>query len=83
MKTFARLTSLTILAAALAGCANGDLTPELSGLSNRPEDSTNMYEITNNQNVRMISDDFMREWLFDRPSWLSPYPVTATSGMPR
>jgi hypothetical protein len=86
MKTSARLASLTLLAAAaaaLGGCKNGDLTPELSGLSNRPADTTNHYEVTNNVNMRGFSDDFNRAWMLDNPVGLSPYPVIRTSGNPR
>jgi hypothetical protein len=83
LKTSACLATLILAAVSLAGCANGDLTPELSGLSMRPADTTNNFESTLNHNMRMYSDDINRVFLLDNPSTLSPYPVTLTSGSPR
>lgn len=83
MKTSVSLASLALLAACLSGCANGDLTPELSGAANRPADTTNNYEITNNMNMRSFSDDFNRAFLLDNPNRLSPYPIMLNNGNPR
>lgn len=81
MKTLSILV-LVVGAACLIGCQRG-LTPELSGISNRPADADNMERVTGNQNWRMISDDWYRIWYVDHPSRLSSYPIQYTSGMPR
>jgi hypothetical protein len=61
---------------------NGDLTPELYGNA-ESHDETNWHFAANaNQNLRSLVDDWGRFWLADKPSSLSPYPVTTTGGQP-
>ena len=83
MKTCASLTFLTLTAVLSCGCQNGDLSPEMRGLAQRPRDARNMWEVTMNQDMRMFSDDVARAIYIDHPMHLSPYPVLDTSGMPR
>ena len=77
----------------LVGCQTGDplsyhairrdLTPELRGLVERPIDIDRNLASTNNQNLRMMSDDIGRTLYTDHPSRLSPLPIIYTSGNPR
>ncbi len=76
----------------LAGCQTdplsyhaimSDLTPELQGLVERPIDVDRNLASTNNQNLRMMSDDIGRVLYTDHPSLLSPMPIIYTSGNPR
>lgn len=98
MKTAVRLLTIPALAlatTALCGCAAkdpmqtdfaslvADPAPEMYGLSERHVDVDGHLAVTNNQNVRMIGDDWGRVWYTDHPSRLSPFPVMYTSGMPR
>ncbi|MCH2135087.1 MAG: hypothetical protein MK101_00730 [Phycisphaerales bacterium] len=81
----------------LAGCGNGthrniedtryasvlnNLTPELAGLSSTQDDIRNNSAIVGNLNLRMLSDDWVRVWLFDKPSILTPYPVYDSGQQP-
>ncbi len=70
---------------ALAGCAStgrndggrhsavqGDVTPELDTLTERPIDFDNRMYYTMDANDRMLWADFQRIMLIDRPSRLQP-----------
>ena len=60
----------------------GNLTPELQTLTERPSDVHRNIAVSNNQDLRMFSEDFGRLWLTDGPSMLSPYPIINSSGNP-
>ncbi|MHC4415875.1 MAG: hypothetical protein ACYS0G_11385 [Planctomycetota bacterium] len=94
MKIFALLTVLAAGAALIAGCdttqdevsydaIRNDLTPELAGLVDRPDDIDRHIAVMGNANMRMFWDDVSRLWYIDHPSRLSPYPIVYTSGHPR
>jgi hypothetical protein len=61
---------------------NRDLTPELIGVAERPSDVERNMAVVGNQNLRMFWGDLGRLFLFDQPSYLSPYNITSTSGQP-
>lgn len=92
MKMRLSVMSLVLVALALGGCQSdpyavdydsisNNLSPELMTLANRDVDVDRITKQTNNVNERMVVDDLMRTFYTDRPSWLSPTPITATSGM--
>lgn len=79
------LTTLTLAGLALIGCSSGNdsrkqsfranPTPELVTLTKTADDVDNQLTITNNYNFRMISEDFGRIWLMERPSRLQRGPT--------
>ncbi len=91
--TFALTISLVAGAAALTGCAHkqypgystvrANPTPELQSTAQRPIDIDRQMAVTDNHNIRGITDDLMRAFHMDHPSRLSPYPIMYTSGTPR
>jgi len=86
----ALLTSAAILlVASLSGCGGDNrsilwtnLTPELQGLHERPEDVTRNLAVVNNANMRMLSDDLGRTFYTHAPSRLNPFPSIGLSGNP-
>lgn len=79
----ASLISACAFAALLAGCSSntvssrdaevrGNLTPEMHTLGMRQIDEDNQYQITVDENGRMLNQDLARALLFDRPSRLTP-----------
>jgi len=93
MKRIALLLAPVILALPLSACSSdpnnvsykaitGNLSPEMSGLSQRPVDRDTDLAVTNNQNLRMFNDDLGRVFYTNHASTLSPYPVTNLSGSP-
>ena len=52
-----------------------DLTPELMGMSSRPDDSDRIMAVNSNINWRMFWDDWGRALYLDRPSRLTPQAV--------
>lgn len=64
------------------GTILNNLTPELAGMSSTQDDIRNNDAIVGNLNLRMASDDFIRVWLFDKPSILTPYPVYDSGQQP-
>jgi hypothetical protein len=75
---FLAVSSLALAGVALTGCSSGNAsrkaefrsnpTPELLTLSETRDQVDNQLTITNDTNMRMISEDFGRFWLMDRPS---------------
>lgn len=59
-----------------------NLTPELQGVAETPDDIERNMAVVGNQNLRMFWGDLGRVFLFDQPSMLSPYNITSTSGQP-
>lgn len=53
-----------------------NLTPELNGLAETDAQRKAAIAVVNNQNKRMVKDDINRALLLDKPSTLSPYPVS-------
>lgn len=75
-----RLLPVAFAGLAIGGCSSsnpqlaefrGNPTPELDTLSQRPDDIQNRIVVTNDTNLRMMSEDLGRFWLLDRPSRLS------------
>ena len=64
------------------GEINRHLTPELMGIAERPSDIERNMAVVGNQNLRLFWGDLGRVFLFDQPSYLSPYNITSTSGQP-
>ena len=88
MNTPSACVTLAALAVALCGChkhvtqkdITSDLTPELKGISMRPQEAHNALAVAQNANMRMFSDDLARTFLTNTPSRLSPFPIINTSG---
>jgi hypothetical protein len=59
-----------------------NLTPELQGVAETPNDIDRNMAVVGNQNLRMFWGDLGRALLFDQPSMLSPYNITSTTGQP-
>jgi len=74
-----------MLVAPATGCSGGggvrtsalraNLTPELYTLYQRPGDVLNEIAISNNENLRMLRQDWQRFTLTDRPSRLTREPI--------
>jgi hypothetical protein len=68
--------SLSVLAVAcgLGGCSSvdGDLSPEMLTLHQRPVDYYNARALTIDTNNRQLWSDWQRFTLFDRPTRLTP-----------
>lgn len=69
---------------ALSGCNSpegraalirGNLTPGLTGLSDRKVDQKNRQAIVNDTNLRSFNEDLERFLFLDRPSIVSPTPI--------
>ena len=72
----------TLLGACSAGTSDPNyghirynLTPGLATLDKRHIDVDRDTGLTFNENRRMLSEDFLRAGLYDRPSRLSAYPI--------
>ncbi|MBX3365034.1 MAG: hypothetical protein KF866_09740 [Phycisphaeraceae bacterium] len=88
LKTHARRAACLVLgvgAAALVGCSGSSVsasairanpTPELVTLHQRQADVDNQYAFMRNANHRMILSDLSRFWYTDRPSRLTPEPMS-------
>ena len=61
---------------------NKNLTPELYGTAETYDDANWHYAANANDELRSMKDDWGRFWLTDRPSKLSPFPITPTGGQP-
>jgi len=61
----------------------GDLSPEMAGVSETKLDQERDLAVTNNANLRAMSDDFGRLLLTDQPSLLTPYPMINPGGNPQ
>jgi hypothetical protein len=95
-RSIARSVALSAAAALgvllAAGCSStqdpafssikSNLTPELQGIAERPSDIERNMAVVGNQNLRMFWGDLGRVFLFDQPSYLSPYNITSTTGQP-
>ncbi|MEO1008617.1 MAG: hypothetical protein AAFX79_08625 [Planctomycetota bacterium] len=71
---------LASTAAVLTGCTKANtyrsnLTPELATLYQRPTDVRNQSALANNENWRMLAQDFNRFFYLDRPSRLTREPI--------
>ncbi|RMH26316.1 MAG: hypothetical protein D6692_09455 [Planctomycetota bacterium] len=51
-----------------------DPSPAMHTLAERTHDRENRFTVTKDTNFRMISDDWDRFWMIDRPSRLTFYP---------
>lgn len=80
--------------ASLTGCAydpnnvsfdyiTKNLSPEMTGLSERDVDIQRSLAVNQDQTLRMFWGDLGRTWLFDQPSMLSPYYIISTNGQSR
>jgi hypothetical protein len=58
-----------------AGDIRNNLTPELSTLTARPVDLKNERALVANYNWRIMSEDFNRAMLLDRPTRLTSLPM--------
>ena len=94
MKSVARFAVVAATAAVLTGCSSdptgvsyssivNNPSPELRGLTERPVDNYTAYKLTHATNLRMLSDDIMRVFYLDKPSYLTPAPMVQLSGQPR
>lgn len=96
MKHVIALAGLAASALVLTGCSSsnavndvsfgaitGNPTPELQNTSERPSDMDRNYAVARNVNRRGFWNDLGRAFYVDHPSWMSPYPITRTSGIPR
>lgn len=73
------------------GCTSGDPafdsirsnpSPELVGVASRSVDIDRNTALVSDQNLRMMTDDLNRLFLFDSPSVLSPWNIVSTTGQP-
>lgn len=75
------ISTLALAGVALTGCSSGNdsrkaefrrnPTPELLTLAETRDQVDNQLTITNDTNMRMLSEDFGRFWLMNRPSRLN------------
>ena len=93
-KTSVSLITCSLLAVGfIGGCGQSDpysfksirndLSPELAGAADRPDDIDRHTAVMADINMRSYWDDFTRIFYIDHPSRLSPYPIVNTSGNPR
>ncbi|MHC4868131.1 MAG: hypothetical protein ACYTE2_00350 [Planctomycetota bacterium] len=85
-------TGLAVLAAGLVGCHSANdvsfaaiksnPSPELLGVANRNVDIERNMAVVGDQNLRMLTNDLNRMFLFDSPSYLSPWNIVSTTGQP-
>lgn len=92
MKTRHRIAAAALFAsaAALTGCSSsngprhaGDIdslrsdpSPAMHTLSERDSDRINRHTVVRDTDFRMLSDDWDRFWMIDRPSHLTFYPMS-------
>lgn len=60
-----------------------DPSPEMYSISQTHDAADRNIDISLNQNMRILTDDWNRFWLWGFPSMLSPTPIMDTSGQPR
>ncbi|MDI9410054.1 MAG: hypothetical protein QM519_00810 [Bacteroidia bacterium] len=60
-----------------------DPSPEMYSISQTHDAADRNIDISTNQNLRILTDDWNRFWLWGFPSMLSPTPIMDTSGQPR
>lgn len=60
-----------------------DPSPEMYSISQTQDSAERNIDISTNQNMRILTDDWNRFWLWGFPSMLSPTPIMDTSGQPR
>lgn len=60
-----------------------DPSPEMYSISQTHDAADRNIDISTNQNMRILTDDWNRFWLWGFPSMLSPTPIMDTSGQPR
>lgn len=80
--TVLTISTLALAGTALTGCSWGNdsrkaefrsnPTPELRTLAETSDLVDNQLTITNDSNMRMLSEDFGRFWLMNRPSRMNP-----------
>ncbi len=58
------------------------LTPELFNTSESYDEANGHFAVQVNTDLRSLQNDWSRVWLTDRPSSLSPYPITPMGGQP-
>ena len=61
---------------------NAHLTPELFSTAHTYDEARYGFALETNENIRSLKEDWARIWLLDKPSRLSPYPITPSSGNP-
>ncbi len=61
---------------------NRGLTPELFNTSESFDEARSHWAVQTNTDLRSLQNDWSRVWLTDRPSRLSPYPITPMGGQP-
>jgi len=80
------LASLALVSASLTACGGNaqstrpghirnNITPELATLTSRPVDLKNDRALVANYNWRIMSEDFNRAMLIDRPTRLTSLPM--------
>ncbi len=72
----------------LAGCSHREFVevqvlPDMETLAHTSAEVDVNMSVTNNQNRRLINDDFHRALYTNRPSVLAPYPIVNTTGNPQ
>ena len=60
-----------------------DPSPEMYSISQTQDAADRNNDISLNQNMRILTDDWNRFWMWGFPSMLSPTPIVDTSGQPR
>ncbi|MBM4110563.1 MAG: hypothetical protein FJ254_04275 [Phycisphaerae bacterium] len=60
-----------------------DPSPEMYSISQTHDGGDRNNAIALNQNMRILTDDWNRFWMWGFPSMLSPTPIMDTSGQPR
>ena len=88
MRTITLSLATLLLISLFTGCSYSrsslyhNLTPELQGMADRPEDVKRNWAMVDNANLRMLGDDLGRTFYTNHPSRLSPYPVLSLTGNP-
>ncbi|MDA1008107.1 MAG: hypothetical protein O2800_03760 [Planctomycetota bacterium] len=59
-----------------------NLTPEMDGLEQDWNDYTRNDNAINNANGRALRDDWARMWMMDKPTTLTPLPLSNATGNP-
>lgn len=60
-----------------------DPSPEMYSISQTHDGGDRNNDFSLNQNMRILTDDWNRFWMWGFPSMLSPTPIMDTSGQPR
>lgn len=60
-----------------------DPSPEMYSISQTHDGGDRNNDLSLNQNMRILTDDWNRFWMWGFPSMLSPTPIMDTSGQPR